>query len=166
MAASSDQAMASVDVDPKVAAAFAAWATELAIQVTRTRGEQVPGWAGTVVELLDDWSQQLGPGGRTAGQAGTARTPGVLQAPVRLGVLAGGVMPAAPPSVNPLLTWLRLRVGLRRCLACGHLGNRNLQPAHPLVPPARARTWACVDRLSCRRQRRQRHEPDLAEMVG
>jgi hypothetical protein len=148
-----------------MAAATAAWAVELAIQATRTCGDEVPGWAEMVAELLNGWSQQLEPGGRTAGQAGTVGTPGVREAPARLGVLAGGVVPAVPPSTHPLLTWLQLRFGLRRCLACGHLGNRSLQSAHPLVSPARARTWRCTDRPTCRK-RRQRRDTDLAEVVG
>jgi hypothetical protein len=153
------------DVDARVAVATAAWAVELAIRATRTSGEQVPGWAGTVAELLHDWSGQLGPGGRAAGRAGTARTPGVLDAPPRLGVRAGSCVPAAPPPTQPLATWVRLRLGVRRCLACGRLGNRTLQPAHPLVSPAKARTWRCVDHLACR-QRRLRHELDRAEVAA
>jgi hypothetical protein len=156
-------AAAAPGLDARVAAATAAWAVELAIQATRTRGEQVPGWAGTVVELLHGWSQQLGPAGWAAGQAGSARTPGGLQAPVRMGVLAGAVVPAAPLPAHPLATWLRLRFGVRRCLACGHLGNRSLQPAHPLVSPVKARTWGCVDRPACR-ERRLRREPDRTEV--
>jgi hypothetical protein len=128
-------AAAAPGLDARVAAATAAWAVELAIQATRTRGDEVPRWAGTVAELLHGWSRQLGPGGWAAGQAGIARTPGVPRAPVRLGVLAGSPVPAAPLSAHPLLTWLRLRVGLRRCLACGQLGNRSLQPAHPWCRP-------------------------------
>lgn len=158
-------AAAAPDVDAQVAAATAAWAVELAIRATRTSGEQVPGWAGTVAELPHDWSQQLGPGGRAAGQAGTARTPGVFTAPPRLGVLAGSCVPAAPLPTHPLLTWARLRFRVRRCLACGRLGNRSLQPAHPLVSPARARTWSCADRLACR-QRRVRREPDRVEVAA
>jgi hypothetical protein len=155
-------AAAAPDVDARVAAAAAAWAVELAIRATRTNGEQVPGWAGTVVELLHDWSGQLGP---AAGQAGTARTPGVLDAPPRLGVLAGSCVPAARPPTYPLATWLRLRLGVRRCLACGRLGDRTLQTAHPLVSPAKSRTWRCVDQLACR-QRRLRREPDRAEVAA
>jgi hypothetical protein len=151
-------AAAAAEVDARLAAATAAWAVELAIRATRTGGEQVPGWAGTVAELLYDWSWQLGPGGRAAGLAGMARTSGVADAPSRLGVLAGSFLPTAPLPAHPLLTWLRLRFGVRRCLACGRLGNGTLQPAHPLVSPARARTWTCVDRLVCR-QRRVRREP-------
>jgi hypothetical protein len=63
------------------------------------------------------------------------------------------VAPAAPLRTHPLLTWLRLRLGVRRCLACGRLGNRSLQPAHPLLSPATARTWRCNDRDGCRRHR-------------
>lgn len=158
-------AAAAAGVDAQVAAATAAWAVELAIQATRTSGDEVPGWAGMVAELLHGWSRQLGPGGWTAGQAGTASTPEAPHAPVRMGVLAGAVVPAALPSTHPLATWLRLRLGVRRCLACGRLGNRSLQPAHPLVSPARARTWRCVDRPACQGRRRRR-EPDLEEVAG
>jgi len=59
-------------------------------------------------------------------------------------------------SVFPLGTWLRLRFGVRRCLACGRVGNRSLQPANPLVSPARAQTWRCTDRLGCRGRRTSR----------
>jgi hypothetical protein len=158
-------AAAAPDVDARAAAATAAWAVELAIRATRTSGEQMPGWAGMVAELLHDWSRHLGPGGWAAGLAGMARTPGVTDAPSRLGVLAGSFLPAAPPPVHPLLTWLRLRFGVRRCLACGRLGNSILQPAHPLVSPARARTWTCIDRHVCR-QRRMRREPDREGMAA
>jgi hypothetical protein len=150
-------AAAAPELDARVAAATAAWAVELAIQATRTSGEQVPGWAGTVAELLHDWSQQLRPGGWAAGQAGTARTAGIPQlAPLGTTVLARAVVPAASLSARPLATWLRLRLGVRRCLACGQLGNRSLQPAHPSVSPARAWTWRCTDRVGCRRRRTSR----------
>jgi hypothetical protein len=158
-------AAAAPDVDARAAAATAAWAVELAIRASRTSGEQVPGWAGTVVELLHDWSRQLGSGGWAVGQAGTAKTPGVLDAPLRLGVLDGSCVPAAPLPTHPLLTWARLRFGVRRCLACGRLGNRSFQPAHALLSPARARSWRCVDRLACR-QRRLRRELDRVEVAA
>ncbi len=60
-------------VDLEQAAATAARATELAIQVAKTTGAEVPAWAGTVVRLLDDWSGQLegqGAAGQPAGGAG------------------------------------------------------------------------------------------------
>jgi hypothetical protein len=152
-------------MDAGLAVATAASAVELAIRMVAVSGAEVPDWAGTVAGLLAGWSQQLGPGGWTAGQAGSARTPGVVQAPARLGVLARSPGPAAPLSTHPLAMWLRLRFGLRRCLACGQLGNGSLQPAHPLVLPARARTWRCVDRPACQ-ERRLRREPDPAEVVG
>ncbi len=139
--------------DTQVAAATAAWALEVAILASWSSGDVVPGWAGPVAELLHGWSQQLGLGGWAAGQAGTARTPGVLDAPWRMGVLDGSRVPAAPLPTHPLLIWLRVRFGVRRCLACGRLGNRSLQPAHPLVSPARARTWRCTDRDGCRQRR-------------
>jgi hypothetical protein len=142
--------------DARVAAATAAWAVEVAILASWSSGDAVPSWAGAVAELLRDWSGQVGPDGWAAGQAGTARTPGVLDAPWRLGVLDGSCVPAAPLPTHPLLTWLRQRLGVRRCLACGRLGTRSLQPAHPMVSPARARTWRCTDRVGCRRRRTSR----------
>jgi hypothetical protein len=144
------------DIDPRRAAAVAAWSMDLAIRATRTSGGTVPEWAATVAELLRHWSQQLGPGGAAAGLAGQARTPGVLDTSARLGVLAGGCGPAAPLSTHPLLIWLRLRFGIRRCLACGRLGQGSLQPASLLVPPQLARTWWCVDRQACRARRLRR----------
>ena len=147
-------------VDLEQAAATAARATELAIQVAKTTGAEVPAWAGTVVRLLDDWAGQLeGQGGPRAGLAGTGRIPGAWwRAPC--GVLEGAGVPAVPLSAHPLATWLRLRFGVRRCLACGQLGfYGSLQPASPLVAPARARTWRCRDQLACRRRRLGRGEP-------
>jgi hypothetical protein len=88
----------------RVAAAAAAWAVEVAIQASRSSGAVVPGWAETAAELLREWSGQLDQGGWAAGQAGTARTPGALGAPWRLGVLAGSCVPAAPLPTHPLLT--------------------------------------------------------------
>jgi hypothetical protein len=141
------------------AVATAVSAVELAIRTAAITGDGVPGWAGAVAGLLEDWSQQLGRGGGAAGQAGTARTARMLRrAPLGTAVLARFVVPAAPLSARPLVTWLRLRLGVRRCLACGQAGNRSLQPAHPLVSPARARTWRCTDRLGCRRRRTRREE--------
>jgi hypothetical protein len=143
-------------LDAGLAVATAVSAVRLAIRTAVVTGDEVPGWAGTVAGLLEDWSQQLEPGGRAAGQAGTARIPGVLAAPSRMGVLARSPEPAAPLSAHPLLTWLRLRFGVRRCLACGQAGNRTLQPAHPMVSPARAQTWRCTDGVGCRRRRIRR----------
>jgi hypothetical protein len=137
-------------LDAGLAVETAVSAVRVAIRTAVITGDVVPDWAGTVAGLLEDWSQQLGPGGAAAGQAGTARTPDVLGASARLGVLATAVVPAAPLPAHPLLTWLRLRLGVRRCLACGWLGNGSLQPAHPMVLPARARTWRCTDRVGCR----------------
>jgi hypothetical protein len=162
------QAKVNIDVDPKVAAAIPAWATQVAVETAlsavqvaiRTAAltsDEVPNWAGMVTGLLEDWSQQLDQGGRAAGQAGTARTPGMLDAPSRKGVRVGSDVLAAPLPAQPLLTWLRLRWGVRRCLACGRLGQGSLEPASPLVLLARARTWRCVNRDGCR-QRRIRRE--------
>ncbi len=131
-------------------------AVQLAVQTAVITGEEVPAWAGTVTGLLQDWSQQLDSGGPAAGQAGAERASGACWRTSQHGVLAGDRAPAAPLSAYPLLTWLRLRIGLRRCLACGQAGNRSLQPTHPLVLPARARTWRCTDRVGCRRRRTSR----------
>ena len=148
----------SAGLDAGLAVETAATAVQVAIRTAAITGDVVPEWAGTVAGLLEDWSRQLGPDRWAAGQAGTARTAGMLRrAPLGTAVLASAVVPAAPPPTHPLLTWLRLRLGVRRCLACGRLGNRSLQPAHALVSPARARTWRCTDRLACR-QRRQPHQ--------
>ena len=144
-------------LDAGLAVATAASAVELAIRTVAVSGAEVPGWAATVAELLHGWSRQIGPGGPTAGQAGTARTAGMpRRAPLGTAVLARSLVPAAPLSAHPLLTWLRLRLGVRRCLACGRLGQGSLEPASPLVSPARARTWRCTDRLGCRRRRTSR----------
>jgi hypothetical protein len=143
-------------LDAGLAVATAVSAVRVAIRTAAFTGDEVPDWAAMVAGLLEDWSQQLGPGGPAAGQAGTARTPGVRAAPVRMGVLAGGVVPAAPLPAHPLLIWLRLRLGVRRCLACGRLGQGGLAPASPLISPASARTWRCTDWVGCRRRRSRR----------
>jgi hypothetical protein len=140
-------------LDAGLAVATAVSAVRVAIRTAVITGDEVPDWARTVAGLLEDWSQQLEPGGQAAGQAGTARTPGVLEVPARKGVLAGSCLPAAPLPAHPLLTWLWLRLGVRRCLACGRLGQGGLEPASPLVSPARARTWRCIDRVGCRHRR-------------
>jgi hypothetical protein len=134
-------------------------AVRVAVRTVLLTGTEVPGWAGTVTGMLQDWSQQLGSGGRVAGPASAARTPGVLDLPAGLGVLAKSGVLAAPLAAYPRWTWLRLRFGVRRCLACGRLGNHGLQPAHPLVSPARARTWRCTDRDVCRQRRARQEEP-------
>jgi hypothetical protein len=107
MTHSSDHAMASVDVDPKVAAAFAAWATELAGRAAWISGRAtVPEWIGTAAELLYDWAAGLpwanGQVG-TAGQAGTIHSTGVAGTHGAFlgGMLAGVGLPAAPPSPPP-----------------------------------------------------------------
>jgi len=144
-------------VDAGLAAGAAALAVQRAIRAAATAGAEVPAWAGTVVRLLDDWSGQLDrQGAPRAGLAGTGRIPGAWwRAPC--GVLEGAGVPAVPLSAHPLATWLRLRFGVRRCLACGQLGfYGSLQPASPLVAPAKARTWRCADRLGCRRRRLRR----------
>jgi len=146
---------AGAGLDAGLDAGAAALAVQRAIRAATTAGAGVPAWAETVAGLLDAWSQQL-EGGRSAGLAGTARASGVWwRAPG--GVLEGVEVPAAPLSAHPLLVWLRLRFGLRRCLACGRLGGYgSLQPASPLVPPAWARTWRCRDQLGCCQRRIQR----------
>ncbi len=142
--------------DAGLAVETAATAVRAAILTAALSGTGVPDWAETITVLLEDWSRQLDQGGRAAGQAGTARTPGALDAPSRKGVVAEGHVLAAPLPAHPLLTWARLRFGVRRCLACGRLANRSLQPTHPLVSLARARTWRCADRDCCRQRRTSR----------
>jgi len=148
------------DVDVGLAVTSAAWAVQRAIRAATAAGAEVPGWAETAVGLLDDWAGQLeGQDGPTAGLAGAGRASGAWWR-VPGGVLEGDRGPAAPLSAHPLLVWLRLRFGLRRCLACGRLGcYGSLQPASLLVPPAKARTWRCGDQLACRRRRLGRGAP-------
>jgi hypothetical protein len=104
MTDSSDHAMALVDVDPKVAAAFAAWATELAGRAAWISGRATtPEWVGTAAELLYDWAAGLpwaNGQARTAGQAGSPTTTGVAGTHGAFlgGMLAGMGLPAAPPS--------------------------------------------------------------------
>ncbi len=108
MTASSGQATVYVDVDPKVAPAVAAWATQVTARAVWTAsGIQAPRWIAMVVALLDDLATQLtqadGQAVGTAGQAGTTKptsTAGTHRALLR-GVLAGRVAPAAPPSPPP-----------------------------------------------------------------
>jgi len=101
---SSGHVLASVDVDPKVAAAFAAWVTELAGRAVWISGRaKAPEWVGTAAELLYDWAAGLpwanGQAG-TAGRAGTPTTTGVegTHGAFLGGMLAGMGLPAAPPS--------------------------------------------------------------------
>ena len=147
---------AGAGLDAGLAVATAAAAVQLAIRTAVITGDEVPAWAGTVAGLLEGWSQQLGQGGPTAGQVGAVRVPGASWRTSRAGAPAEDAAPAALLFAHPLLTWLRLRFGIRRCLACGWLGQGSLEPASPLVPPARARTWRCADRLACRRRRIRR----------
>ncbi len=104
MTDSSDDALALADVDPKVAATFAAWATELAGLAAWVSGRtSTPEWVGTAAELLYDWAAGLpwanGQAG-TAGQAGTTLPTGVAGTHGAFlgGMLAGMGLPAAPPS--------------------------------------------------------------------
>lgn len=66
--------------------------------------------------------------------------------------------PVARLSAHSLSAWLRLRFGLRHCLACGLLSWSGLHPASPLVLSQLARTWRCVDRLNRRARRLRRGE--------
>jgi len=54
-------------LDAGQAVATAASAVEFAIRTAAITGAEVPGWAGTVAGLLEDWSQQLDPGGGRRG---------------------------------------------------------------------------------------------------
>jgi hypothetical protein len=101
----SDHAMAEVHVDPKVVAAFAAWAIELAARAVWASGRAtVPEWVGTAAELLYDWAAGVpwanGQVVGTAGQAGTTQSTGVAGTHGAFlgGMLAGMGLPAAPPS--------------------------------------------------------------------
>lgn len=100
----SDYALAEVHIDPKVAAAFAAWLTELAGRaVFVSPRADVPEWVGTAAELLYDWAEEIpwaiGQAG-TAGQAGTSKSPraGGLHGGFLVEVLAERLVPAVPPS--------------------------------------------------------------------
>jgi hypothetical protein len=105
MALSNAHATVLIDVDPKVAAAVAAWATELTGRAVWTAsGIQAPGWIAMVVAPLDDLAAQLAQGDGyavgTAGQAGTTTptsTAGTHGALLR-GLFVGQVAPAASPS--------------------------------------------------------------------
>lgn len=101
---SSDYALAEVHVDPKVAAAFAAWLTELAGRaVFVSPRADVSEWVGTAAELLYDWAEEIpwanGQAG-TAEQAGTSKSPraGSLHVGFLAEVLAERLVPAVPPS--------------------------------------------------------------------
>jgi hypothetical protein len=104
MTDSSDDLLALADVDPKVAAAFAAWATELAGRAAWISGRTTtPEWVGTAAELLYDWAAGLpwanGQAG-IAGQAGTIQPTGVAGTHGAFlgGMLVGMGLPVAPPS--------------------------------------------------------------------
>ena len=93
-----------VDVDPKVTAAVAAWATQVAARAVWTAETQTPRWIAMVVALMDDLAAQLtqadGQAVGTAEQAGTPKPTSAAGTHGALiwGVLAGRVAPAAPPS--------------------------------------------------------------------
>ncbi len=99
------QTTVNVDVDPRVTAAVAAWATQVTARgVWTASGIQAPGWIAMVVALLDDLAAKLAQADGhlvgTAGQAGTtnpASAAGTHGALLR-GLFAGQVAPAAPPS--------------------------------------------------------------------
>jgi hypothetical protein len=105
MTASNAQATVNVDVDSRVTAAVAAWATELTGRAVWTAsGIRAPGWVAMVVALLDDLAAKLvqadGHLVGTTRQAGTtdpASTPGTHGALLR-GLFAGQVAPTALPS--------------------------------------------------------------------
>src|SRR6266545_5114597 len=102
----SDYALAEVDVDPKLMAAFAAWLTDLSARaVSASTRANVPEWVGTAAELLYDWAAEIpwanGQAG-SAGQAGTTIQPpraGGLRAEFLGDVLAEHLVPAVPPSL-------------------------------------------------------------------
>lgn len=105
MALSNAQATVRIDVDPKVVAAVAAWATQVTARAVWTAGGiETPGWIAMVVALLDDLAVQLtrtdGEPVEIAGQAGTIKPASRAEAHGALlwGVLAGQVALTAPPS--------------------------------------------------------------------
>jgi hypothetical protein len=129
----SDYALAGVDVDPKLVAAFAAWLTDLAARaVSASTRASVPEWVGTAAELLYDWAAEIpwanGQAG-TAGQAETTKSPraGGLHGKFLGDVLAERLVPAvapsppgSPPTVRSLLEQqraARLAVGVADALA-------------------------------------------------
>jgi hypothetical protein len=103
-----DYALAEVHVDPKVAAAFAAWLTDLAGHaVSASPRADVPEWVGTAAELLYDWAEEIpwanGEVG-TAGQIGTtlqSLKAGACMAGSLGDVLTKRLIPAVP--TRPLL---------------------------------------------------------------
>src|SRR6266536_868628 len=102
---SSDLAMASLDVDPKVAATFAAWATELAGRAVWASGRAtVPEWVGTAAELLYDWAAALpwASDGLDAGLA-VATAVAAVQLAIRTAVITGDEVPAWAGTVAGLL---------------------------------------------------------------
>jgi hypothetical protein len=74
-------ALAEVDVDPKLVAAFAAWLTDLAARaVSASPRAVVPEWVGTTAELLYDWAEEIpwaNGQARGGGQSGTPRAGGL-----------------------------------------------------------------------------------------
>jgi hypothetical protein len=105
MAPSNAHATVRVDVDPKVVAAVAAWATQVTARAVWTAsGIETPGWIAMVVALLDDLAIQLtrtdGEPVEIAGQAGTIKPAGMVEAHGALlrGLFAGQVALAARPS--------------------------------------------------------------------
>src|SRR6266545_808348 len=98
-----DYALAEVDVDPKLVAAFAAWLTDLAARaVSASPRAVVPEWVGTTAELLYDWAAEIpwvnGQAG-SGGQAGTPRAGG-LRGEFLGDVLAEHLLPPAGPSLS------------------------------------------------------------------
>jgi hypothetical protein len=100
----SDQAVASIDVDPKVAAAFAAWATELAGRAVWVSGRTtVPEWVGTAAELLYDWAAGVPWANGQVGMAGQAGIPTTTGVAGTHGAFLGGMLAATPPSSSDQL---------------------------------------------------------------
>jgi hypothetical protein len=144
---------AGTDPDVAYAASLFLLTSRLAQQAVRAAnaaGVEIPEWAGSAECMFDDHAWCVTPQPPALnGQSEPAfrPEPAVSTVPVVS-------MPRL--SVYPLGTWLRLRFGVRRCLACGRLGQGSLQPANLLVPPHVARTWRCVDLHTCRRRRTSR----------
>ncbi len=89
-----------VDVDPKVTAAVAAWATQVAARAVWTAsGTKTPRWIAMVVALMDDLAAQLAQAdGQAAGRAGTPtpRSAAGAHGALIWGVLAGQAAPPLP----------------------------------------------------------------------
>jgi hypothetical protein len=99
----SDQATVFVDigVDPKVAAAVAAWTTQVAAWAVWTAPTQTPRWIAMVVALMDDLAAQLAHADGQLGTAGQTSTPTPRGAAGGQGALIWGVLAERAASILP-----------------------------------------------------------------